>query len=309
MKNKIKTIILFTVIVSFLMGLTSCKKEIKEIELNGSRMSTKQLEKYVGDFNDYKSAEEDGSRRRNISSNWYNFSSAYKLKKDGKDSSVNADININGEFYDAFSPMDLKMKIKMDMDMDVSSTKEEKKYDSKYKCKLTMILVDGIWWIKGKTVLDMGKKVKISSQICKKEKYNSDLSFDSDIIFEETSALEYIKEMLFFIDKKGSIMEELGSTFILDLKNYLGEGDNRKVFKEENTLYKSKSIQEKTNSVVERQKYEFEKNSYIPKNIEVYEHTKTLDSNTSEESTICTKISKKMMGIIGAPINKNKYGW
>lgn len=310
MKKRIKTMAFSLLIFAFLMGFTSCKKEIKELKLSGARMSTEQLTKYVDDFNAYEEAIKTGNQGRMVSSNWYDFSAVCQENIEGANSTIKADVKMKGEFHDAPSVMDMRMKIKANIDMDVDTHTEKENYKTKYKCKMTMILIDGIWWLNGKIVMDGGKNYKLTSQICKKVEYDSKISLNiGDINDVDVNFMEYINMLLPFSKTGGSIMEQFGREFIRDLKNYSGEGETAKVFKEGNTLYKSYGDQYSEGSNAKREKCEFEENTYLPKTIEAYEYSKTFGKVGYEESTSYMKISKKMMGIIGAPANKNKYGW
>lgn len=309
-KNKIITFLLLLFVA--LIGLSSCKKEIKELKLSGSKMSKEEIRNYVYNYEEYNTAIANGEIGKEISSNWYDFSGKYKYNSIEEEREAVSDISVNGEFYDSFSPMDLKIKINIDFETLLTTKEESKTIKHLTKGKYTLILINGIWWIKGKITSDIKNSYHYVSKTYRKISYKR-LSFGENG-FSEDALYEIFDEVLFFLFEEGSIMEKMGNNFIESLGKYSNEGDNTDKVK--NNVYKTKKatmteriFNNEKESSIEKSIYEFEKNSYIPKKIESYNYYKrTTDSKTSETIT-SLKIKKKLMGIINAPINKSRYGW
>lgn len=306
MKKKTKTIILL-LLFAVLIGLSSCKKEIKELKLSGSIMSEKEMKEYINGYNKYALDISEGRKRKEISSNWYSFSSKFQTKDESENTTSFADITMSGDFYDSFTIIDRKVNLKMNFEMEMTKKEDDKTTKATLKGKLSFILVDGLWWIKGKVSYDVDDSQSFETKIYKKAAYNDKISLDTDRMdVSMDDIFEVVDEMLPFVNSQsGCVIEKLGSIFIYNL-----DKKNSSVYQTKNGyMVEEISGNGEDVSSVTRELYEFEKDSYIPKKIETYNCTKKSGEKYSSEVTSTLTIKKKLMGIINAPINKSKYGW
>lgn len=307
MKKKTKIIIVLLLFV-VLIGLSSCKKKIKELEVSGSRMSKNEIQEYIDGYNKYALDISEGRRRKEISSNWYSFSSKFQTKTESENSTIFADISMNGDFYDSFAVMDKKFNLKMNFEMEMTEKEDDKTTKETFKGKISFILVDGLWWIKGKVSYDADDSESFKTTICQKIAAGDGISLDymGGRFIEIVEVLDTIADMLPFMDShSGCVVEGLGETFIYKL-----DAKNSDLYKTKNGyMLEEISGNAGNKSSVTRELYEFEKDSYIPKKIETYNYTKESGEKYSLEVTSTLIIKKKLMGIINAPINKSKYGW
>lgn len=307
MKKKTKTIILL-LLFFVLIGLSSCKKEIKELKVSGSRMSQNEILEYIDGYYKYESDIVEGRKRKEISSNWYSFSSRFQTKDESENITAFSDISMSGDFYDSFVTMDRKVNLKMNLEMEMTEKKDDKTYKRKTKGKLSFILVDGLWWIKGKVSYEVDDSEKYETTMCHKIPVKDGMPVDymGGRFIEIMEVLDKIANMLPFMSShRGCVVQGLGKNFIYKL-------DVRKsdLFKTKNGfLLEESSGNTGKKSTVTRELYEFEKDSYIPKKIVKYNCTKESGEKSNSEVTSTLTIKKKLMGIINAPIDKSKYGW
>ncbi len=307
---RVITIIFLLFIVS--ICVSSCKTEIEELEIQGLYMSEERIKEYLQPYEEYKVAIEEGKKRKIASSGWYNLSSKQESKIVSDGNSITTNTYINGEIYDSFSFIDKKAKIDIDVELSVIEKQENSHLQYSSNAKISIILIEGLLWIKGKMDFDIDGKNSVKSKIYKKyycDEYNS-LTYTMNDDVDLSQILEILEGIMeqFLNFKNGSIIESISKNF---LDNLGSVSKDTSIYETEKGIMTETTNNDENSYSVEKASYEFEKDSYLFKNIELYSsiNYKNVDKNSILEQKSYSKIRKKLMGIINEPINKSKYGW
>lgn len=293
MKKYLSLIFIFLLILT----LSSCalKNNIKEIKIDGDKMSDNDIEKILEDYEEILEDDENESEyKKELFDGWYQINLDTIVNKINDDKTVNVKMNVSGKIYESNFTFEQKMQLKIVMECKV----EEESKETTVKYNATIKYLDGICYLNAKTVTKTsGDYEKSTSKQEVKKLVNVD-----DVLEGVLSDIELDTEM--------SVSKSLGYSFMeLLASDYLS--DDAKFYQKNNTYYYNYEDENENDNgsftTLRQMMFEFKKDSYEVKAAEIY--SKMIYEYDDDEYEIIMKmeISTSIGAIISKPLNEKAY--
>ena len=271
------------------LTLTSCslKNNIKELKINGDKMSDSDIEAILEDYQEIIEDEEkeEDEYKKELFNGWYQINLDTIVNRKNDDETVNVKMNVSGKIYESNFAYEQKMQLKIVMEYKV----EEESKETTVKYNATAKYIEGICYLNAKT------NVKVKGEYEK----NSTKQHVKNIVNVDDVLDIVLSSVDIELDTDISISKSLGYSFMELLANtYLS--DDTEFYQKNNTYYCVNEDENDYSQSLNQMMFKFKKDSYEVKAVESY--TKMTSDYDDEEYEIIMKV--EISTSVGAIISK-----